>query len=65
MRPGDRVACVDDWIESGAQAGATREMVLEAGGEFVGTACVVDDMDDGDPLRAVLGVRALLRAAEL
>ena len=65
VRPGDRVACVDDWIESGAQAAATRELVLEAGGEFLGTACVVDDMDDGDPLRAVLGVRSLLRADEL
>ncbi|MEV4508375.1 adenine phosphoribosyltransferase [Dactylosporangium sp. NPDC049525] len=65
VRPGDRVVCVDDWIESGAQAGAAREMVLELGAQFLGTVCVVDDMDDGDPLREVLGVRALLRADEL
>ncbi len=65
VRPGDRVVCVDDWIEHGTQAAATREMVLEAGGEFLGTVCVVDDMDDGDPLRSALGVRALLRAADL
>jgi adenine phosphoribosyltransferase len=65
VRPGDRVLCVDDWIESGAQAGAAREMVLEVGAEFLGTACVVDDMDDDDPLRATLGVGALLHADEL
>jgi adenine phosphoribosyltransferase len=64
VRAGDRVLCVDDWIESGAQAVATREMVLEAGAEFVGTACVVDDLAD-DALRATLGLRALLTADEL
>ncbi|GAB3850934.1 phosphoribosyltransferase family protein [Dactylosporangium cerinum] len=66
VRPGDRVLCVDDWIESGAQAGAAREMVLEVGAEYLGTACVVDDLDDDDdPLRATLGVGALLRAGDL
>lgn len=64
VRPGDRVVCVDDWIEQGVQAAATRDMVLEAGAEFLGTVCIVDDMDD-EALRAALGVRTLLRVDEL
>ncbi|MEV4135889.1 phosphoribosyltransferase family protein [Dactylosporangium sp. NPDC049742] len=68
VRPGDRVLCVDDWVESGTQAEATRDMVLEVGADFVGTACVVDDIADtpeGDALRTALGLRALLRAHDL
>jgi adenine phosphoribosyltransferase len=65
VRPDDRVLCVDDWIESGAQAGAARDMVLEVGAAYLGTACIVDDMDEDDPLRETLGVRALLHAAAL
>lgn len=64
VRPGDRVVCVDDWIEQGVQAAATREMILEAGAEFLGTVCIVDDLSDAG-MRELLGVRALLRAEEL
>ncbi|MFG2044157.1 phosphoribosyltransferase family protein [Dactylosporangium sp. NPDC048998] len=65
VRPGDRVLCVDDWVESGAQALAIREMVAEIGAAWLGLACVVDDLGDRAQIRRDLGVRALLTADEL
>jgi adenine phosphoribosyltransferase len=65
VRPGDRVLCVDDWVESGAQALAIRDMVEEAGAAWLGLACVVDDLGERDEIRRRLGARALLRADEL
>ncbi|GAA0743940.1 adenine phosphoribosyltransferase [Dactylosporangium roseum] len=65
IRPGDRVLCVDDWIESGAQADAARQMVAEIGAEWLGTACVVDDLPGDAPLREALRLRSLLVAGDL
>ncbi|MGY0231494.1 phosphoribosyltransferase [Longispora urticae] len=60
----DRVLLVDDWIETGSQAAAVREMVLECGGQWGGCAVIVDQADEAR--RAVVGpVRGLLSASEL
>jgi adenine phosphoribosyltransferase len=42
LSAGDRVLLVDDWAERGSQALAARELVLQAGAEFVGASIVVD-----------------------
>ncbi|MFE9632082.1 phosphoribosyltransferase family protein [Streptomyces sp. NPDC006463] len=62
---GDRVLLVDDWIETGGQAEAVKEMVIEGGGDWAGCAVIVDQLDKAD-LRAKIGpVRGLLFAKEL
>jgi adenine phosphoribosyltransferase len=65
VRPTDRVLCVDDWVESGAQALAIQDMVTEIGAEWLGLACIVDDLGDNADTRARLSVSALLDAASL
>lgn len=40
--PGGRVALVDDWIETGSQAAAARQMVEESGSELVNVTTIVD-----------------------
>jgi len=64
LAPGDRVLLVDDWIETGTQAAACRRLVALAGAEWVGAAVVVDGLED-DARRSDLGVRSLLRDAQL
>ncbi|MFF3626568.1 phosphoribosyltransferase family protein [Streptomyces sp. NPDC002164] len=62
---GDRVLLVDDWIETGSQARAVKEMVIECGGDWAGCAVVVDQLD-AEVLREKVGpVRGLLFAREL
>lgn len=41
---GDRVLLVDDWFETGSQALTARAMIEEAGGEFVGSSIIVDQL---------------------
>lgn len=65
VRPADRVLCVDDWVETGAQALAIRDMVEEAGAAWLGLACVVDDLGERGDVRERLGARSLLTAAAL
>jgi adenine phosphoribosyltransferase len=38
----DRVLVVDDWCETGNQALGARQLIENAGAEFVGLACIVD-----------------------
>ncbi|WP_037362160.1 phosphoribosyltransferase family protein [Amycolatopsis orientalis] len=60
----DRVLLADDWIETGSQALAVRDLVAEAGAELVGCAVLVDQLDP--EMRPRLGrLHALLTAAEL
>jgi adenine phosphoribosyltransferase len=40
---GDHVLLVDDWIETGMQALTAKELIVEAGAEFVGASVVVDE----------------------
>lgn len=65
VHPTDRVLCVDDWVESGAQALAIQEMVSEIGAGWLGLACVVDDLGGNAEVRDRLSVNALLDAASL
>jgi hypothetical protein len=44
---GDRILLVDDWIETGVQALTTKELILEAGADFVGATVVVDETSAG------------------
>ncbi|MEU2674274.1 phosphoribosyltransferase [Streptomyces sp. NPDC007164] len=62
---GDRVLLVDDWIETGSQAAAVKDMVVECGGDWAGCAVIVDQLD-AEALRVKVGpVRGLLFAKEL
>ncbi|WP_409185793.1 phosphoribosyltransferase family protein [Amycolatopsis sp. VS8301801F10] len=64
LSPGDRVLLVDDWIETGSQALAVRDLVTEAGAELAGCAVLVDQL--APALRSRLGrLHALLAADEL
>ncbi|WP_166355610.1 phosphoribosyltransferase family protein [Phytoactinopolyspora limicola] len=62
--PSDRVVLVDDWIETGRQAAATRAMVEECGAAWLGCSVIVDQLDRG--MHSVVGyVHGLLKADEL
>ncbi|WP_275295906.1 phosphoribosyltransferase family protein [Amycolatopsis sp. La24] len=64
LSPGDRLVLVDDWIETGSQASAVRDLVREAGAELVGCAVLVDQLDPA--LRSRFGrVHSLLAKDEL
>jgi adenine phosphoribosyltransferase len=65
LRPADRVLCVDDWVESGAQALAIKAMTDELGAEWLGLACIVDDLAERPSVREALGARSLLSADSL
>ncbi|MCP3801062.1 phosphoribosyltransferase [Allokutzneria sp. A3M-2-11 16] len=64
LSPTDRVLLVDDWIETGSQALAVRELVENAGAKLAGCAVVVDQM--ASESKTMLGVfHALVTADEL
>ncbi|WP_116199703.1 phosphoribosyltransferase family protein [Amycolatopsis circi] len=64
LSSGDRALLVDDWIETGSQALAVRDLVVEAGAELVGCAVLVDQLNPA--MRRRLGkLHALLTADEL
>lgn len=63
IRTTDSVLLVDDWIETGAQATAVRDLVADAEATWVGAAVIVDALPAGT--RRDLGVRALLRERSL
>lgn len=63
IRPADRVLLVDDWIETGGQATAVRDLVEDAGAHWIGVAAIVDATEAGT--RRQLNLRALLREQEL
>ncbi|MCT9076370.1 phosphoribosyltransferase family protein [Streptomyces fulvoviolaceus] len=64
VRAGDRVLLVDDWIETGQQAAAVRDMVAECGGEWAGCSVIVDQLP-AERRDAVGPVRALLAFTDL
>jgi adenine phosphoribosyltransferase len=64
LRPGDRVLLVDDWIETGSQALATRHMVERCGSTWAGCSVLVDELRD-DRRPALGPVTGLLKAGEL
>ncbi|MGW2651836.1 phosphoribosyltransferase family protein [Streptomyces sp. NPDC001393] len=64
LKAGDRVLLVDDWIETGNQATAVRDMVAECGSSWAGCSVVVDQL--GEERRQTVGpVQALLAFSDL
>lgn len=61
---GERVLLVDDWIATGAQAAAVRDLVVQAGAAWVGAAVVVDALTDSR-VRRDLRVRAVVHERSL
>ncbi|MEU6586976.1 phosphoribosyltransferase family protein [Nocardia sp. NPDC046763] len=65
LRGEDRVVLVDDWIETGNQAAAVKEMVEQAGAGWAGCSVVIDQLTN-DTHRDILGpVISLLAAQQL
>jgi adenine phosphoribosyltransferase len=64
LQPSDRVLVADDWIETGSQASAIRQIVEGMNVGWIGVACIVDGMTD-PRLRRDLGVRSLLRVRDI
>jgi adenine phosphoribosyltransferase len=63
ITPSDRVLLVDDWIETGANATAARDIVSDAEATWVGVVVVVDALPSGT--RRQLQVRSLARSSSL
>jgi adenine phosphoribosyltransferase len=64
LAPGARVLLVDDWVETGSQAGAVRTLVEGQGGVWAGVYTVVDTASD-ERRAALAPYAALLRYDEL
>jgi adenine phosphoribosyltransferase len=64
LAPGDRLILVDDWIETGSQFRAAREIVNDCGASLIGYSVIVDDLADQQRADSGRG-HALLRANEL
>lgn len=60
----DRVLVVDDWVDTGGQLLALRNLVDQSGGRYLGSAVIVDALTDHS-VRRSLGVRSLLNLREL
>lgn len=60
----DRVLFVDDWIQTGVQVIAAREIVELAGATWRGAAVIVDGLSDSR-LRRDLAVKGLLNVRDL
>lgn len=61
---GDRLVLVDDWIETGSQLRATRDLLDGCGAELVAYSVIVDDLPG--ELRTELGRgHAIVRSGEL
>lgn len=58
LGPADRVVLVDDWIETGSQAAAVRDMAAECGSAWAGCSVIVDQLSGAAPhtLGAVRGI---------
>lgn len=59
----DRVLLVDDWIETGGQATAVRDIVVARQATWIGVSVIVDALPA--ERRRALNVRALLRESSL
>ena len=64
VAPGDQLLLVDDWIETGSQARAAKQLVESCGGELAGMAVMVDQSSPEvrDSFRRFV---ALVRAEDL
>jgi adenine phosphoribosyltransferase len=64
VSPTDRVVLVDDWIETGSQALAARELIEECGAAWAGVSVLVDQAQAAtrrrlEPVAAVVAFEAL------
>ena len=64
LQSGDRVLFIDDWIATGAQADACKDLVEMSGAHWIGAAVVVDGLERSD-LRLSLRLRSLLHIRDL
>ncbi|TWP47376.1 phosphoribosyltransferase [Lentzea tibetensis] len=64
LEPADRVLLVDDWIETGSQALAVRELVEAAGAKLTGCAVVVNQMR-ADSTRKLGSLHSLVLSEDL
>lgn len=64
LKSGDAVLFVDDWVDSGAQAGACRSLVEMSGARWCGGAVVVDVLEESS-MRRALRIRSLLNIRDL
>lgn len=64
LRSTDRVLFVDEWAASGGQALACRQLVSDAGAEWLGAALIVDALENSADRRA-LNARGLVHVREL
>lgn len=60
---GDRVLMVDDWVATGAQVRAVRDLCAARGAHWLGVAAVVVDLSA--PIAAALGAHGLLTSDDL
>jgi len=58
------VLFIDDWIATGAQADACKDLVEMSGARWIGAAVVVDGLERSD-LRLSLRLRSLLHIRDL
>ncbi len=64
LPPGSRVLFVDDWIDTGGQAVAARQIVQAAGATWCGASVIVDALHDAQ-LRRDLEVSSIFRVQDL
>ena len=64
LTTGDRVLLVDDWVERGSQATATRRLVEQCGASLVGFSVMVDQLD-GSVRSTLPTISSIVRASEL
>ena len=62
--PGDRVALVDDWFETGNQALAARDLIERCGAEYAGASIIVEQLTP-ECREALSPCQALVRAEDL
>jgi adenine phosphoribosyltransferase len=64
IQPADRVLFVDDWAARGAQAAACKQLAEDAGATWVGSAVIVDALENATD-RRTLNMRALVHVRDL
>ena len=62
--PGDRVALVDDWFETGSQALEASDLIERSGAEYAGASIIVDQLRP-ETRRALEPCHALVHAQDL
>jgi adenine/guanine phosphoribosyltransferase-like PRPP-binding protein len=60
-----RVLLVDDWVESGSEATAARQLVERLGGVWLGMSVLLDGLPDGPARHAIEPIYSLRRTVGL